>query len=181
MSFVFTCSRFMQLPIIGVSILILSGCNSLKGTSTERANQLSVGMQSAYSITPNTANRLAPLIIQSAEQHDVPATLLTAIIRQESNFRSHAKSSSGAIGLTQIIPRYWQNTCSGDLYNEAINIKCGAYILAHYYEKAGNWNKALGYYNVGPTGYENSFWTRHKAKKYIKSVKKHERNLKEAL
>lgn len=173
-------SKTITLPLILISA-ICTGCHSLKGTSAEKAIQLSKGIQNAYSITPNTANRLSPLIIKSAEQHEVPATLLTAVIRQESNFRTQARSPSGAIGLTQIIPRYWQQQCPGDLYNETININCGAYILAHYYQKSGSWNKALGYYNVGPTGYENSFWTRHKAKKYIKSVKKHEKDLNKSL
>ncbi|MCT2528801.1 lytic transglycosylase domain-containing protein, partial [Acinetobacter baumannii] len=39
----------------------------------------------------------------------------------------------------------------------------------------------LAYYNVGPTGYERSFWTRHKAKKYARSVKRHQKTLKSAL
>lgn len=91
-------------------------------------------------------------------------SLLAAVIRQESSYNSNARSPTGAVGLTQIIPSYWQQTCVGNLYDETTNIQCGAYILNHYYQSADSWFKATAYYNVGPTGYERSFWTRHKAK-----------------
>ena len=58
------------------------------------------------------------------------------MIRQESSYRSYAISPAGAIGLTQVIPRYWQQTCLGDLSDEYHNINCGTYILATYNNKA---------------------------------------------
>ncbi len=145
----------------------MTGCTSLgpnSGSFTWRSNKLSSGLQKAYSVPPSTANRLSPMIIQSADKYNVPPLLLAAVIRQESNYNSNARSPTGAVGLTQIIPSYWQQTCAGNLYDESTNIQCGAYILNHYYQTADSWFKATAYYNVGPTGYERSFWTRHKAK-----------------
>jgi soluble lytic murein transglycosylase-like protein len=121
------------------------------------------------------------MIIQSAERYEVSPTLLAALIRQESNYNSSARSPTGAVGLTQIISSHWRQSCPGNLYDENVNINCGAYVLATYYKSAGSWSKAVAYYNVGPTGYERSFWTRHKAKKYARSVKHHEKILKKAL
>ena len=159
----------------------MTACSSLSGSFAQRSSKLSSGLQQAYSVAPNTANRLSPMIVRHAERHNMSPLLLAALIRQESSYRSSAQSPTGAVGLTQIIPSYWQQSCPGNLYDENININCGAYILETYYKSAGSWKKALAYYNVGPTGYERSFWTRHKAKKYARSVKRHEKELKKAL
>ena len=171
--------------ILKISLVVLaislSACSSLSGSFANRSNQLSSGLQNAYSVSPSTANRLSPIIIQSAERYDVSPTLLAALIRQESNYNSSARSPTGAIGLTQIISSHWRQSCPGNLYDENVNINCGAHVLSTYYRSAGSWSKAVAYYNVGPTGYERSFWTRHKAKKYARSVKRHEKTLKKAL
>ena len=171
--------------ILQISLIVIAtnmtACSSLSGSFANRSSQLSSGLQNAYSVSPNTANRLSPMIIQSAERYEVSPTLLAALIRQESNYNSSARSPTGAIGLTQIISSHWRQSCPGNLYDENVNINCGAYVLATYYKSAGSWSKAVAYYNVGPTGYERSFWTRHKAKKYTRSVKHHEKILKKAL
>ncbi|MCM1960854.1 lytic transglycosylase domain-containing protein [Acinetobacter modestus] len=159
----------------------MAACSSLNGSFANRSTQLSSGLQTAYSVSPNTANRLSPMIVQNAERYDVSPTLLAALIRQESNYNSSARSPTGAIGLTQIVSTHWRQSCPGNLYDENTNINCGAYILSTYYKSAGSWSKAVAYYNVGPSGYERSFWTRHKGKKYARSVKRHEKILKKAL
>ena len=171
--------------MISVSALVstMIGCTTLgphSGSPASRASKLSVGLQKAYTVSPSTANRLSPMIIQSADQYQVPPLLVAALIRQESSYNSFARSPAGAVGLTQVMPEYWQQKC-GDLQNEATNIQCGTYILSQYHGLAGSWFKASAYYNVGPTGYESSFWTRHKAKKYARQVRRHEKELKAAL
>lgn len=173
-------SIFLKLSLVVIAVS-LSACSNLSGSFANRSNQLSSGLQNAYSVSPNTANRLSPMIIQSAERYDVSPTLLAALIRQESNYNSAARSPTGAIGLTQIISSHWRQSCPGDLYDENVNINCGAHVLSTYYRSAGSWSKAVAYYNVGPTGYQRSFWTRHKGKKYARSVKHHEKTLKKAL
>lgn len=162
----------------------LVGCSQLgphNGSVVARSLKLSSGLEKAYHVSPEKAQRLSPIIIQSADQYQVSPVLIAALIRQESNYNSAVRSSSGAVGLAQIIPSYWQDHCIGDLSDEATNIQCSSFILNHYYGLAGSWSKATAYYNVGPTGYESSFWTRHKAKKYARQVKHHEKELKAAL
>ena len=160
----------------------MTGCSSLGGGSIQkRAGKLSTGIQKAYSVSPDVANRVSPMIVQSAEQFDVDPLLIAATIRQESSYRSNAVSPSGAVGLTQVMPRYWQQSCPGDLYNEYTNIRCGTMILSKYNQSAGSWKKALAYYNVGPNNYESSWKMRRQGKKYAKQVKKHQKQLKSAL
>ena len=151
------------------------------GSLEKRSAKLAKGIQKAYSVDSTTANRVAPLIIQSATQNDVDPLLMAAVIRQESSYRNYVVSSAGAVGLTQVIPRYWQQTCPGDLFQENININCGSFILAKYNQSAGSWKKALAYYNVGPTGYNTNRKMKKQGKRYAKQVKKHENNLKSKL
>ena len=173
---------YIKIFSIGCTVLTLAACSPLVGGSlAKRSAKLSTGIQKAYAVHPDTANRVAPIIVKSAEQHNVDPLLVAAVIRQESNYRAYAVSPSGAIGFTQIIPRYWEQTCPGDLFHEHININCGSYILNHYKNQSGKWSKALAYYNVGPTGYNNNRKMKKQGKRYAKQVKQHQKNLKDAL
>ena len=97
----------MKTLLLGCAVLALSGCTSLgMGSLEKRSAKLAQGIQKAYSVDSNTANRVAPLIIQSATQNDVDPLLMAAVIRQESSYRNYVVSSDGAVGLTQVIPRY---------------------------------------------------------------------------
>jgi len=176
--------KFAAITIVA---LAFTGCSSLgSGSIAKRSAKLSTGIQKAYAVEPNTANRVSPIIVQSAEKYNVDPLLLAAMIRQESSYKNYAISPAGAVGLTQIrltqiIPRYWQQTCSGDLIEENNNINCGTYILAKYNQSAGSWKKALAYYNVGPTGYESSWKMKRQGKKYANQVQQHQKTLKSAL
>ena len=174
--------KSMKTLLLACAVLALSGCTSLgMGSLEKRSAKLAQGIQKAYSVDSTTAIRVAPLIIQSATQNDVDPLLMAAVIRQESSYRNYVVSSAGAVGLTQVIPRYWQQTCPGDLFQENININCGSFILAKYNQSAGSWKKALAYYNVGPTGYNTNRKMKKQGKRYAKQVKKHENNLKSKL
>lgn len=147
----------------------------------KRANSLANGIQKSYNVNPVTAQRVAPLILKSADQYKVDPLLIAAIIRQESSYRSNVSSSAGAVGLTQVIPRYWQQSCPGDLYQEHINIQCGTYIVAKYSQSAGSLEKGLGYYNVGPRAFNTNHKMRKQGKRYAKQVKAHHQVLKSNL
>lgn len=172
-----------QVSLVGLS-LVMVGCTTLgphSGSLASRSAKLSNGIQRAYSVPKTTADRVSPMIIQSADKQDMAPLMLAAMIRQESSYRSRVVSSAGAVGLTQVMPRFWQQKCPGDLYDEWVNINCGSYILANYNQSAGSWKKALAYYNVGPTGYNNSWKMKRQGKKYARQVKQHEKALKHAL
>lgn len=177
-----TIPLLLKTSFIGLSALSLIACSPLGGGSVgKRSAKLSVGIQKAYSVAPDTANRVAPMIVQHAERYEIDPLLLAALIRQESSYRSHVVSPAGAVGLTQVIPRYWQQSCGSNLFDESSNIQCGSYILNRYNTKAGSWPKALAYYNVGPTGYHSSWKMKRQGKRYAKQVKQHQNDLKGAL
>ncbi|ALH96735.1 lytic transglycosylase domain-containing protein [Acinetobacter equi] len=167
---------------VATTVLIFTGCSSLGGGSpSKRSAKLSAGIQKAYSVNATTANRVAPIIVQSSDKYNLDPLLLAALIRQESSYRPTVVSPAGAVGLTQVMPRFWQKECPGDLYNEYININCGAYILKKYENNAGSIPKALAHYNVGPTAYNTNRKMKKQGKKYAKQVKGHKSELKKAL
>lgn len=175
-------SSFFKLIFLISFIVIFTGCSALGGGSiAKRSIKLSNGIQNAYAVESNTANRVAPIIIQAAEKYDLNPLMLAAMIQQESSYRNYVISPAGAIGLTQIMPNYWQQICPGDLFEETTNINCGSFILAKYNQSAGSWKKALAYYNVGPTGYKSSWKMKRQGKKYARQVKQHEEKLKKVL
>lgn len=165
-----------------ISIAIcFTGCSSLHGSFEQRSQQLSHGIQKAYQVKPETASTVAPLILAHAEKNNIPPLTLAGLIQQESSYRTKVTSPAGAVGLTQVMPRYWQSLCPGNLFDPNINIACGSQILAQYEKSGGNLKKALAYYNVGPSNYENSWKMKRQGKKYAKQVKQKEKMLKHAL
>jgi soluble lytic murein transglycosylase len=93
-----------------------------------------------------------------AHNYRLDPALLAAVIYQESKFHAHARSSSGAIGLMQLLP----STAKGiaihtggsrfqvsDLDNPEINVRYGAWYLRHLLDKYGDERTALAAYNAG--------------------------------
>ena len=102
--------------------------------------------------------RYEQIVRGHARNYDLDASLLAAVIYQESKFKANARSTSGAIGLMQLLP----DTAKGiavhtggtqfrvdDLYNPEINIRYGAWYLHHLLEKYGDERTALAAYNAG--------------------------------
>ena len=93
-----------------------------------------------------------------AHNYRLDPALLAAVIYQESKFKPDARSSSGAIGLMQLLP----DTAKGialhtggsqfrvqDLYDPEINVRYGAWYLRHLLTKYGDEQEALAAYNAG--------------------------------
>jgi soluble lytic murein transglycosylase len=93
-----------------------------------------------------------------ARNYRLDPALLAAVIYQESKFRTDVKSSSGAIGLMQLLP----DTAKGiavhtggskfvvaDLYDPELNVRYGAWYLRHLLDKYHDERTALAAYNAG--------------------------------
>ncbi|OEY97281.1 hypothetical protein BJI46_01675 [Acinetobacter qingfengensis] len=175
--------HFFNYFALGLVLFSFVGCASVGNPHDAfqlRAQKLATGIHKAYAVPKDKASRLSPIILQNADVYRIEPELIAALIQQESSYRSNAISPIGAMGLTQVVPRFWQKTCPGDLMDEVINIQCGAMILSSYFKSAGyDWFKTLGYYNVGPTGYENIPYYRDAGNRYAKSVFKYQQQLKE--
>lgn len=88
----------------------------------------------------------------------VPEYICYSVIKCESGFDRHAKSSSNALGLMQIKPSTFADLCGrlGEkhdesmLYDPETNIKYGIYYLSLLYRRFGVWETAIAAYNAGP-------------------------------
>lgn len=86
------------------------------------------------------------------ERHNVKPTLLLGIIATESSFKQHAVSSHGAVGLTQVLPKWHQDKIQGrDLYDLHVNLEVGSRILGDCFKSRRNQVSALACYNGATT------------------------------
>jgi hypothetical protein len=89
------------------------------------------------------------MIVKAAQTAGVPANVLSALVKAESGYKQNAKSSAGAIGLTQLMPSTAKSL--GVNPNDAWeNLLGGARYLASQYKRFGDWRLALAAYNAGP-------------------------------
>jgi soluble lytic murein transglycosylase len=93
-----------------------------------------------------------------ARQYDLDAALLAAVIYRESKFDPDARSSSGAIGLMQLLPDTAQGIAQltggsrfvvEDLYDPEINVRYGSFYLRRLLRKYDDVRLALAAYNAG--------------------------------
>ena len=143
------------------------------GESTERLKQQrEIALQTAkvieevrvahiasrYRRPTEQVRRVVRIAERVAERHDLPAELLLAIMETESSFNPLARSSYGALGLMQVVPRFHPKIVKavGGLHRldePVANIEAGAAILAAYVESSGSLRKALTRYSGGARNY----------------------------
>lgn len=111
-----------------------------------------------------TQAKLEAMAEAAATKYGIPPGILKGLIRQESGWKVAAKSSVGAVGLTQLMPA----TASKDLglrvdsqvderLDPAKNVDAGARYLRRQYDRFAEgktdterWRLALAAYNSGP-------------------------------
>lgn len=107
-------------------------------------------LQGAFGLGDQAAREYAVWILDAAAQQDLDPYLLAGLVHAESTFRKYARSHTGAIGPTQIKPKYWSAFCEHpDLLDPEQNIRCGARVLAYLRELCGDVACAIKAYNVG--------------------------------
>jgi soluble lytic murein transglycosylase len=99
-------------------------------------------------------------IRREGERRGIPPGLITAVIRQESNFNPGARSHAGAVGLMQLLPGVGRRLARGEgigavstrrLYDPEVNIRLGVKFLASNLDKYdGNIPLAISSYNADP-------------------------------
>ncbi len=104
--------------------------------------------------------RYEQIVVGHAGNYHLDPELVAAVIYQESKFDAEARSSSGAVGLMQLLPETGQgiadrtggnNWRPEDLLDPELNIRYGAWYLRHLLDKYDDEALALAAYNAGQT------------------------------
>lgn len=87
-------------------------------------------------------------ILKSSKEHKVDPKLIASVIKVESNFNPNSKSSKGAIGLMQLMPKT-AKALNSNPKNIESNISAGTEYLAWCLKHNDNISLALASYNAG--------------------------------
>lgn len=93
----------------------------------------------------------------AAERWGVPQMLFRALVDAESGWNERARSSKGAIGLTQLMPAT-ARSLGVDPFDPAQNLDGGARYLRQRYDTFGDWELALAAYNAGDEAVKTGRW-----------------------
>jgi len=104
---------------------------------------------------PIFKSKFDKLIVEAAKKFDVDASLVSAVIKAESDFNPREVSNKGARGLMQLMPGTAQRFGVTDSYDPAANVYAGVRYL-HWLLKTfdGNADLAVAAYNAG----EGNVW-----------------------
>ena len=119
------------------------------------------------SLYPLEIQQWCDLIEMYAETYFLEPNLIAAVMLQESGGNKDAYSTSGAVGLMQIMPKdgiaanftcingpcFSNRPGMDELFNPEFNIEYGSRMLTNLFGKYGNWRDALKAYGPMDVGY----------------------------
>ncbi len=119
--------------------------DSLSSATAEVTDSNSTTSTSTLSTTA-----LDPIFEEAASTYNIDVNLLRAVAKQESGFDTNAVSSSGAMGIMQLMPQTAESLGCQDAYDPYQNIMAGAKYLSELMSRYNNdTSLALAAYNAG--------------------------------
>ena len=91
-----------------------------------------------------------PLFDEATKRYGLPAGLLARVGEVESSLNPLARSSAGAVGIMQIVPRWHPALGEAGALDPSQAIPYAAKILRQWAIEFGSWTLALAAYNAGP-------------------------------
>ncbi len=98
---------------------------------------------------------LCDVLEEVADEFDLPASLFTRLIWQESRFRNETVSRAGAQGMAQFMPRTAEIRGLSDPFDPFQALPASAEFLRDLVGQFGNFGLAAAAYNGGPTRVRN--------------------------
>ncbi|MFH0727918.1 MAG: transglycosylase SLT domain-containing protein [Pseudomonadota bacterium] len=130
-------------------------------------------------------------VVSHAQYHDMirtvsretglEAKVIMAVIKQESNWDPLAVSSSGALGLMQVMPESAEEVGipGSNLFDPYLNTLAGSRYLIKMYEQFSNWGEALAAYYMGPGRFEKKELKKEhwrNLSRYLRAIRGHMKN-----
>lgn len=113
-------------------------------------SQASSAASTSGNTSSSSSTSLDAYFEEAAAKYNVDVKLLKAIAHAESNFNANATSSSGAMGVMQLMPSTAKSLGITDAYNAYDNIMGGAKVISqHLANYNGDVSLALAAYNAG--------------------------------
>lgn len=123
--------------------------------------------------------RIDRAVFQASQKYQLPASLIRAVIKQESGFKPRATSHCGAQGLMQLMPATAKCLGVRDSYNIEQNVDGGSKYLRQMLDRYnGDTTKALAAYNAGPGAVDkyNGVPPYAETQNYVVAVQSHFKN-----
>ncbi len=146
-------SSQFQMVIYQLLFTMLNESSSSTSSSSTQAEPADVSATASSSSgkSSSVSGKFSDLINAAAEKFNVDADLIKAVIKAESNFDADAVSSSGALGLMQLMPATAESLGVDDPLDPAQNINGGTKYLHRLLDKYNNnVTLAVAAYNAGP-------------------------------
>jgi hypothetical protein len=109
-----------------------------------KAFALAIYLLASGQVSQEESEKLAENIALAAEVHHEDPPTLIAFGKHESNFDHSQRSAAGAVGLLQLMPRWW-----GRFRDVRAHIIHGAYVLHVYRQKCGSQLRTIIGYRSG--------------------------------
>jgi soluble lytic murein transglycosylase-like protein len=136
--------RMLCIAVILAALMLSSGAAHAgqESSATPRPNE--------FSVRP-----LAEFVTEASKRFSVPEHWIRAVLHVESDAKQRARSSKGAMGLMQIMPKTWTELrarygLGADPYDPRDNILAGAAYMRELYDRYGA-PGFLAAYNGGGT------------------------------
>jgi len=155
--------------VIGLVSLISSPRITLatSSSSADSSNGNAAPTGSLSKAYPESVLQWEEIILENAQQYQLDPNFIAAVILQESGGNAEAYSSSGAVGLMQVMPRngiaqtflcdeqpcFRNRPSMQELFDPAYNIAYGTQLLAGLIDKYGSQQEALYHYGPIDMGY----------------------------
>lgn len=118
--------------------------------STTAASAAAETTSTSFSSVLQESTSLDSIIQKASEKYNVPASLIKAVCKAESNFNAKAVSHCGAQGVMQLMPSTAKSLGVKDAFDPEQNIMGGTKYLSQLLDKYdGNVTYALAAYNAG--------------------------------
>jgi soluble lytic murein transglycosylase-like protein len=148
---------WLLLAFGGALVLLLKYRRSgeTEATVIDALEEVVISVQRLTSwVMPQSGKPYEALFREASQRHGLPPLLLPAMAWRESRFRpdvidGRTRSSKGAVGIMQIIPRWHPELGEAGALDPARAIPYAARFVRQLYNQFGDWSLAVAAYNWG--------------------------------